>query len=384
MAKRKPLRDFRKPVASTKPQQLSPCPEHDQLINKTKRRVRQAHEKHKYDNINNNNNNSLWPTRPTLADRLHALPPELRAQIFSKALVQPCKWEIEHQDDCPLRNSSVNLTPYTCNRYCGGGARHFAHWRRITRAGVPATVSPWSSKWAPGHTNPYLCSDCSERFRARPFPKASSLPCLCARRDGLEILLVCKQWYAEAGRVFYTANIFAFENASTFAAFVRTLNPKWRGVVSKVSIMALSFEMRPDEVLARTDVGHAGYLRQRQTGPSMWSLLRDLPSLSYLELDHIFLSNAKVVRNMTKLGLRNLRCLRFSRRLQDWDPQWTSGTPTVWPHVAGRTLVSGGFVEEVARTIKGQRQRRLKRGLEGAVREYNEQLEEETRKKGGE
>lgn len=135
--------------------------------------------------------------------------------------------------------------------------------------------------------------------------------------------------------VFYTQNTFAFEDASTFASFSKTLNPRWREVISKVSLMALFFELRPDEVLEDALIGGEDYVRHLQPGPTIWSLLRDLPSLSNLELDHIFLSNVKIVRRMQKLGLRNLKHMRFSQRLEE-DPKWASGTATVWPMAAGR------------------------------------------------
>lgn len=185
MAKRKPLRDYRKPTSSPKRQSALHF-SGSESVQSTKRGCLRAQQKHQFDNC-------VWPIHPTLADRFHALPAELRAHVFSHVLVQPVKWDIEHQNECPLRTSNEEIDVWVCNRHCAYLFRNTTGWRQNLNEGHMTPISPLRSKWAPDQTNPYLCSDCFLRFRPRPFPKASSLPCLCARRNGLEALLVCRR-----------------------------------------------------------------------------------------------------------------------------------------------------------------------------------------------
>lgn len=96
-----------------------------------------------------------------------------------------------------------------------------------------------------------------------------------------------------------------------------------------------------------------------------WQTLRQLSSLSSLELDAVLLTRTSTVRRMLRLGLQNLRQARFVLR----DPKdtftTTHGNDHIWPEHHDPSLLCGGFAEEVARGIKGQRRRWLKRS--GAI-----------------
>lgn len=287
-------------------------------------------------------------TDPSLSDHFNALPPELRAHIFSLLLVRTSKWNLEHLRDCPLRtfptlsSSQPNRAENFCAR-CSQGHETF-----LTRTTKAPWLNPQRSKWAPPVTNPFLCSNCwDEHLRPAPKPRTQchDLPCLCARRQNLEVLLVCRQWYAEAGQVFYTRNIFAFENAEVFVSFVNNLSHRWREKLTRVSLLS---EHRP--------LGSSKRLFR-----SVWRLLRDqLSSLSFLELDSVLLTDLDSVRYMRRFGLRNLRQLRFVRGRQDPG----RGTVEIYPRYHRANLLKGGFAEEVARAVKGQgrswmRRRRL-------------------------
>ncbi|EME87679.1 uncharacterized protein MYCFIDRAFT_75524 [Pseudocercospora fijiensis CIRAD86] len=240
----------------------------------------------------------------TLGDRFNALPAELRAHIFSLLLARPVKWDVEHQPQCPRRQSDYDITPTMGNSNQCSAAASQVEWRK---GNCNMFQSPWRSQWAEEPQHPYVCSICYDhRLRTGPTPTPRTLPCLCARRPELQLLLVCKKWYQEAGTVLYTQNTWAFE---------------------------------PGPGLAQDD----------------------FQTLSHLELDALFLASARTVKRMLRLGLRNLKQVKFVRRMEDVDNAWKSGTPSVWPAFSGRKLIVGGFAEEVARGIKGQRQLRLKK-----------------------
>ncbi|EME38684.1 hypothetical protein DOTSEDRAFT_75436 [Dothistroma septosporum NZE10] len=343
--------------------------------------VQRARAKHANDNVIHQTN-----AEPSLADRFNALPAELRAEVFSQLIVRPVKWDVEHQHDCQRRNSDYDLTPVTCDIGCAYGA-YWSSWRQRLNEGIRPRVSPWRSKWAPEQGNAYLCTDCyyEKALRGGPHPRPSSLLCLCARRQHLEVFLVCKKWYEEAAVVFYTRNIFAFEDGFALASFVAYMNPRWRQIISHVSIMVVSFDIWPDEAVTwvrdrdgTSDDEH----RLRLNSVSIWSRLRELPALTYLELDHCFLTRMRTVKRMQRLGLNNVKQVRFTQPVPpDEHPEWMKGTPTVWPSYAGRTLLLEGFAEGMARTIKGQRQKRLKgnSNIEQAIHDFRVKIGEAER-----
>ncbi|KAF7193129.1 hypothetical protein HII31_05563 [Pseudocercospora fuligena] len=313
---------------------------------------------------------SVEHSNTTLGDRFNALPAELRAHIFSFLLTRPVKWDVEHQPKCPRRQSDYDITPtMRSSNQCSANA-YPVEWRKGT---CDMFQSPWRSQWAAEQQHPYVCSVCYDhRLRAGPTPTPRTLPCLCARRQELQLLLVCKQWYQEARTVLYTQNTWAFEDDTTFTSFVPSLNPDWRNMISKVSLMSWLKDQELYPTTASTlFMGCHGlsydttweefFQRPEYTGPGIWALLRTLPALSHLELDALFLTSAQSVKCMLRLGLRGLKQVKFVRRVEDVNNVWKSGTPTVWPAFAGRKLIVGGFAEEVARAIKGQRQLRLKK-----------------------
>lgn len=188
----------------------------------------------------------------------------------------------------------------------------------------------------------------------------------------MQVFLVCRRWYFEAAQVFYTQNTFAFEDNTTFINFISNLNPRWKKAISKISLMMPLASLERFEQSCRDE-------------RKIYSLIRSLPSLSYLELEAISLTDTHSVHSLIKMGLQNLRHCRFVERTK---PGFGPGSEYVYPCRANRTLVQGGFAEEVARAIKCQRQKRLKNHavLRGMVDEFAEvKLRELTRtRKAGE
>ena len=364
-AKRKLLRASRKALDPASPNQQFPQPWNasvpTQILPRFRppRGVAQAHTKHA----------ALPPaptSRPPLGDRFHALPAELRAHIFSLLLVRPVKWQLTHHLHCPLLPSTNHSTPRkdakdTCVR-CVGGHDHqrIPLWRsrQSQDLGFRTWRHPWRSEWAEEVGNEFMCSDCWDaEFRPRPHPAEEKikrhLRCLCARRRDLGVLMVCKQWHAEAGAVFYAQNTFAFEDATTFISFVSNLPSRWRERISRVSMMAYhpsdAAESRSQE---ERESGWEGTNKLRP----IWHWLRQLPSLSYLELDAHFLTRVSTVQAMLRLGLRNVHRVCFTVH-----NAWIPRSAYVWPEYHEAKLLVGGLAEEVARAIKGQRRAWLKR-----------------------
>lgn len=294
--------------------------------------------------------------RSDLGTRFHALPPELRANIFSFLLVRPVKWDLQHLDGCEqsaaktvsgytrpshhLLQDSDNI--YICAE-CGPDT-HERNWRHAFTRGFEVYVSPWRSKWAPEQTNPFLCTNCyDDRWRARPFPQPTNLPCLCARRRNLETRLVCRQWNEEASLVFFSENTFAFDDCTSMENFFSAIPMQWKTLIMKVSLLLPFWE----DGIGSTDVA---------TLASSLSILSKLTWLQHLELDAKLLNEDLTASALLDCNIANLSRVRFviqcplrELHLRKMEP------PTyVWRELRGRHLLQGGFSEYVARSMKAQ------------------------------
>ncbi|KAI1343538.1 hypothetical protein F5Y15DRAFT_427906 [Xylariaceae sp. FL0016] len=297
----------------------------------------------------------------TLGDRFHSLPGELRRAIFAQLLVWPVKWDLRHRPDCPVLASAnpfqdhrphLDIHVETCAQYYWN---HPSRWRHRWK---PIHVDPWRSRWAPPQGNPYLCTMCydlnypSANASSDPRPPSASLPCLCARRDHLQTLLVCRRWYAEAGAVLYSGNTLAFGSARECAAFFARLQPAWRALVSRVSLLTLAapgaYPATARDDLADTEADGAGLRRA-------WALLGALPGLAELELDAGLLTRRDCVRVLRGPGaLRNLRRVTFSQGVPMRPGE--ALREYVWPRRGVRkTIEDSEFACGVARGIKGRR-----------------------------
>ena len=302
------------------------------------------------------------------------------------------KWQLEHQTEperCPLTLHSWSIYPSIYNDNNNACVRCFTdHWHdrvpiwrtlqepdlnvekwnsKASGIGYSIWTNPWRSQWAPPVANEFICSDCWDlEFRPRPHPAQEEvgkrhLRCLCARRQDLGTLLVCRKWYEEAGAIFYARNTFAFESAAVLTGFVTSLPPRWKPKVSRVSIMAY----HPDD--KQGPVEEASGWEGNHKLSRVWPLLHQLPRLSYLELDAHFLSRAKTASRLLKLSLQNVRrvCFVMHNPLRT---NYAIGSPFIWPEYHNARLIVGGFAEEVARAIKGQKPRRgLRRTQQASI-----------------
>jgi hypothetical protein len=294
--------------------------------------------------------------RSDLGMRVHALPPELRSHIFSFLLVRPVKWDSRHLESCE-KSSAKTISEYTRpshhsledleNIYicaeCGPDT-HERNWRHAFTRGFEVYVSPWRSKWAPAQTNPYLCTNCyDDRWRPRPFPQPTNLPCLCARRRNLETRLVCRQWNKEASSVFFSENTFAFDDFISMDNFFSAISRQWKTLITKVSLL-LPFW---NDGSGSTDVALLA---------SSLSILDKLTWLQCLELDAKLLNEGLTASALLNCSTASLRRVLFVVECPYKELLWRKVEPPtqVWRELSGRRLLKGDFAEYVARSMKSQ------------------------------
>ncbi|PLB46572.1 hypothetical protein P170DRAFT_438314 [Aspergillus steynii IBT 23096] len=269
-------------------------------------------------------------------------------------LVQPCKWDMRHF-------ASPTCTPVQ-DDYPGPSTDWFVRWTDVThlcaechapehiwRSGVPVLVSPFRSVWAPEQTNPFLCDNCySEEVRAkREFhPPLKLLKCLCVRRENLHFLLVNRRFYDEAARVFWTENVFAFENPTLLWQLLCSVRPATRDWITRISLMADAERGELDSVETRGVVNAMYWLRQCK-------------NLTHLELDEGFLSRLpwvlKVKNVLPKTRVRFIRYEDLSRAAFLGDQ-----CPPVWKVLYCRRDSQDPLAERLAVSMVRQRPLRHK------------------------
>lgn len=365
MAKRKPLRPYKYGTASYNDAiALQPYRQatllHPVEIH-AKAGVGRAHFKHQNDNA------VQGPKPHCLADHFYALPAELRAHIFSFLLVQPVKWNLDHDDSCSLFRTPIQDIRPQCRHYTVESSvqsTSLRQWRIHTSGRGPFDVDhsdmdPWRSKYAPEVANCFMGSDdWDDEWRAKvigfPFPKLNKdMPCLCARRRNLDVLLVCRKWYEEASRVLWGSNAFAFDTCEIFADFAATCTA--RDKVTRVSILRME-PHHPRPSWEPFEWPDWAYHKNRQ---ALIVAIRNLPSLTHLELDSCLLRDVRDVQALLRLGMTHMRSVRFiyheykqdstaAKHLQD--PK--RPTHRIHPSLRDAVLLRGGLAEEVARAIK--------------------------------
>ncbi|CAG8153929.1 unnamed protein product [Penicillium salamii] len=192
-----------------------------------------------------------------------------------------------------------------------------------TRPCVPASTSssgctecsnPRSTrtKYARPKLDPSLCDSCYWDFHGQnmqsiePQP-LGSLVCLCTRRENLDLLLVSRQIHHEASYIFWTENVFAFENHGTLIGFLSVVREHIREWIRYISFM-------PDEVceIAWMDFG------------LVWEYLRMCTGLIVFEIDVMLLDSLENV-----LGLGSLN---FNRRV-DFVKRSVGTSQGGWPDI---------------------------------------------------
>ena len=124
------------------------------------RRVKNSQWKHR-------NDNHLIPTsHPTLAERFHALPGELREHVFAILLVRSPRFDLDHSAGCPASTlpAAVEIRPTFSSQShsCGLFPNAFSFLRN-----KPFWHDPWRSHYAPPVQHPFKCSNCCDRKTER-------------------------------------------------------------------------------------------------------------------------------------------------------------------------------------------------------------------------
>ncbi|KAI2615351.1 hypothetical protein GGR54DRAFT_650396 [Hypoxylon sp. NC1633] len=285
-------------------------------------------------------------TRATRGELFNALPEDIRAKIFALVVVSPVKWEAKHKRGCELGTWSIfpgSMQPAIARGLLG----------KVFK-GILPFYSFFASRWAP-NPDPRPVQDIA-------ISAIHSLPCLCARRNNLQPLLVCHKWYAEAAFVFYSQNTFAFADPNECSRFLARLRPEWKQAISSISLFSLqeisveNNELPWHPLVTAEDELYDLPMKVRHRGGfgETWQLLRKLPNLSYLELDARYLTRLRLVRILRGGPLRNLRTLQFTMT----SPLVTTNLTQVfvWPRQALRIPIidDDHLIKDITRWIMGR------------------------------
>ncbi|KAK8041461.1 hypothetical protein PG994_014468 [Apiospora phragmitis] len=304
------------------------------------------------------------PGSAQLGELFHGLPREVRNEIFAQLLVRPVKWDVKHQAECEKRRKvppHESIRPrfersvrsrYTCASRMQPNTDLDTQLSRL-----PIWRDPWLSRWAPEQTNKWVCTLCwTARLRPRPIPRPG--PCRARARVSGSCKSCCLRVLPANDEV--------------------PLDPGYELSVTEVDVEG-------DRGLGRA-----------------WTLLAELPALSDLELDAIFLTSAQAVRVLRQPGPRGLRRVHFTqnrplawqcradhRARSDWKygvliPRPVHGNihlrevqSYVWPSQHRRKSIHDSeFATDIARSIKGLRHERDK---DYSVDDATEALQEKER-----
>ena len=136
--------------------------------------------------------------------------------------------------------------------------------------------------------------------------------------------------------------------------FLPSIPPEKRNLITKISFLA-SYPEEP-----RIETSGVEKPSWKSYSPIPWNLLATCTNLSHLDLDVFFLVSLPVVKHLRKIyGLSRVTfSVRGKKRL---DVAVYAHTKT---ELAPTTVVRGGYVEDVARMMKRDRQSSVKEVLE--------------------
>jgi hypothetical protein len=243
-----------------------------------------------------------------------------------------------------------------CGTHHSNGRSLLPSWQAQHR---PIFVSPARSQWAKPNPNEYLCDKCyCQKFGRLNRPSMSALPCLCSRRQNLQVLLINRRIHAEASYIFWTENHFAFENVGLLEGFLFNLRPETRGWLTRISLMAHpGFEPSDSSNLK---------LEKWETLRDAWRMLQQCTGLVALELDAAFLSKPRYVRGMRRLQAK--RRVSFVRHSVFFHSASDTPERYIWPTLAFRqpvtsiqeSLLKKAIVENLALSMQGTRRMRAR------------------------
>jgi len=128
--------------------------------------------------------------------------------------------------------------------------------------------------------------------------------------------------------------------------FLSSISPEKKNLITKISFLA-SYPEEP-----RIETSGVEKPSWRSHSPTPWNLLATCPNLSHLDLDVFFLGSLSAVKHLRRIyGLSRVTfSVRGKKRLD------VVVYANVKTELAPTTVVRGGYVEEIARMMKRDRQ----------------------------
>lgn len=202
--------------------------------------------------------------------RLLNLPRELRDMIYRYTLVQPRKWDKRHAIGCTYQDLYGNgeILPY-----------------RISQ----------------GDKDPLWIGSDPEALRARACHE------LCVKRKGLELLRASKQMHDEAGSIFWSHNVFCFENAEVFFTVFRDLPQSVLWKIRKLSLRIIP-DFEPSNPYYLMFSFHRCRNSFYRYGTAVAKTLTMMKNIVDLELSFDVLDVLEF-KNVCFLNLKTLRCV---------------------------------------------------------------------------
>ena len=223
-------------------------------------------------------------------------------------------------------------------------------------AQIEVFKSPTRSQWTTPQNNEFLCDNCywdmNGRIEKRPCMR--SLPCLCARRKNLSLLLVNKRFWNDVAPIFWTENWFAFEHPCLLIGFLSTIRPQVRSWLRKISFMPIH-GYRNDDFPSTFPQWREPLWDGWDDIKSCWHLLRQCDGLMELELDAMSLTHQEWA-----LGIRLIHVKKrvtFFRHMDIGELDNGSVDPSVfvWESHARRKLVDSTTTALLVESMTGIR-----------------------------
>jgi hypothetical protein len=156
-------------------------------------------------------------------------------------------------------------------------------------------------------------------------------------------ILVCRQWNEEASGVFFSGNMFAFDDCLSMEHFFSVISEHWKMLITKVSLLLPLWHTDDDST--SVDILAASL-----------SVLSNLTWLQYLELDAKLLNDEATKSALLDIHIPSLERVCFVVQSPINVVPWREGLSLthIWGELANRYLLVGGLPEHVVRSIKAQ------------------------------